>query len=163
MPFSENFMDIWEAHATYLYKFIRASVKSHHDAEDVMHETLIRAALSIDKLRDSRKAKPWLSRIAVYAISDYYKKNGKELLLRNEDFDSTIKKYENIDLDALQVRLFLEALPDDWRWILILHFYYDMSAREVAAYLGRNFHAINKRITRLKKKLIIALSDVEGE
>lgn len=155
----ERIWDVWNEYEQWLYKIIYASVRNHTDTEDILHDTLIKAVMGYDRLRDSSKARSWFASIASNTIADHFRRKAREQLWETDHFDRIISRYEAVDVDKIVIESFLGDLPPDWRSVVVMNLYLGLSSRCIAEITGGSFHAIHKRLTRTYKLLAKSLSE----
>lgn len=65
----------WAALRSHLLSFVRRRVATDEDAEDLVHDVLLRAQRDLDSL-PAERADAWLYRVARNAIVDHYRRRG---------------------------------------------------------------------------------------
>ena len=65
------------------YRFAYTYTRDHHDAEDVLNESLLKAWKSIGSLRDEKNMRAWFYKIISNTALTYLKKQGS--LITMED------------------------------------------------------------------------------
>lgn len=66
-----------EAHARRMFRLIYRIVGNVPDAQDLTQDALLKALRRRGQLRDTRKAAPWLNRIAVNTALDFVRRRGR--------------------------------------------------------------------------------------
>ncbi|MED3982267.1 RNA polymerase sigma factor [Priestia megaterium] len=64
----------YDDHSDAILKFILMLVKDYQQAEDLTHETFVKAYLSYDSFQKNSSQKTWLFRIAHNVTMDYFRK-----------------------------------------------------------------------------------------
>jgi RNA polymerase sigma-70 factor (ECF subfamily) len=130
------FRELYERHTPRLYMLaLRLMGGSEPDAEDVVQETWIRACEGLDRFRWDSAFSTWLRRIGVNVAVDSLRRRGRDLAgTGNPDLDtpaSSLPLDERIDLEGA-----IEALPDGYRQVVVLHDVEGMTHREIAELLN---------------------------
>ncbi len=121
-------------------------------AEDAAQETFLKAYKALPTFRGECSEKTWLMRIAMNTCHD---------LKRSAWFRHVDRK---VDVDRLQqpASAFGEAddltqailqLPSKYREVILLHFYQDMTLREIAGVLNIAVSTAGKRVRQACSKL----------
>lgn len=143
------------------YRLAYSYVKNITDALDVVQESIYKAFLSIDSLKDFSYIKTWLYRIIVNTSLDFLRKRKKEVItdeefLLNND-TGTLDHYTDIDLERA-----LRTLPEKYRSIIVLRYFEDLKLEEIAEILGQNVNTVKTRCYKALKILRISM-DVENK
>ncbi len=149
-----------QEHYDYLHKFLTTATKDGPLARDIVQETMATAWEKIHRLRQYKNVKYALRRIAKNKLYDHYKKIGfhkaplplfeiskmpsteKDVLLR------LIQKEEHSTL--------LSAIGDltgEYRQVILLHYYYEQSFKDVARMTKTNYNTVVSRHRRALKAL----------
>jgi len=152
-----------------LYGYALVLSRSRTEAEDLVQETCLRALRAIDGLRAQSSAKSWLfailrniwlnqvrhRRIAPDVIElDAEENDANEPADRAHDPDS---EYVN-RVEREQVRAAIQQLPLEFREVIILREYEDLSYQEIAALLECPPGTVMSRLARARSKLRELLS-----
>ncbi|MBQ8081519.1 MAG: sigma-70 family RNA polymerase sigma factor [Clostridia bacterium] len=117
---------------TALKRLIRFRIGNPADADDVLQETCLAAAIGFSHLKDAARFKPWLLGIARHKCADYYRKRAVQREL-------PLERLADIPEESLpegQATETLDALPERDQLMLRL-FYEDMlSQRQIAKQLN---------------------------
>jgi RNA polymerase sigma factor (sigma-70 family) len=135
-------------------------------AEDLAHETLVKALRHSHELRDGDKRAQWLYAIARNECLQWARSRGRELARRvpaSPGGDSSASTHEDALADDFDVEVELERaelahlldralalLPPTMRTVLIERYIQESSLAEVAARLGLSEGAVAKRLERGK-------------
>jgi RNA polymerase sigma-70 factor (ECF subfamily) len=149
--------------------FCHARVGNAHLAEDLAQETLLRGLRCLDSLSDPERFGSWLCGIALRICLDWRKakKNNQvpfSVLRADQDPEGVLVRC-NGDLAELERReevsrllAEVEALPDEYRQVVMLYYYQDVTYRDLAQLLGVSPGTINARLTRARALLRARLS-----
>jgi RNA polymerase sigma-70 factor, ECF subfamily len=150
-----------------------AMVLSHNraEAEDLVQETCLRALRAIDGLREQSNVKGWLFTILrnIWLNQLRQRRTAPDLVeldadekRANEPADAAqdpLTGYVN-RVEREQVRAAIEQLPVEFREIIILREYEELSYQEIAALLDCPPGTVMSRLARARSKLRDLLSDV---
>ena len=135
-------------HKSKVFSYIRFTVKEKELAEDFFQDTFIKVINTLKQGRYDEKGKflPWVMRIAHNLVIDFFRKNNRVKLVRenpgqNEDFnifsilsngdDNVLQDMSKSELLEQMVEL-VEYLPDTQREIIQLRIFNDMSFKDIA-------------------------------
>lgn len=140
------------------YRLAYSYVKNIDDAFDIVQESIYKAFLSIDSLKNFSYIKTWFYRIIVNVSLDFLSKRKREIVtdeefLLNND-KGTIDHYTDIDLKKN-----LEALPEKYRSIIVLRFFEDLKLEEIAEVLDENVSTIKTRLYKALQMLRMSMDD----
>jgi RNA polymerase sigma-70 factor, ECF subfamily len=141
------------------YRLAYSYVKNADDALDIVQESIFKALSSIPSLKEPSYIKTWFYRIVVNTSLDLLRKQKKlviveEEVLINLDFGD-VDNYQDIDLQAA-----LEALPDNYRSIVILKYFEDLKIEEIAKILDENINTVKTRLYKSLKVMRIKIEEV---
>ena len=141
-----------------------ARVRHGHVADDLAQETLLRGFRSLASLTDPDRFGPWLCGIALRVCLDWLKsKQNKQIPFRvlgpdhrpedccDERADGT-GDLERAD-ERRRILEEVEALPEDYRRVVMLFYYEDMTYRELGRLLGVSPPTVNARLTKARALL----------
>lgn len=140
-----------------------AYVKDKDTAEDIFQETFIKAYRNLDKFNGESSIKTWLIRIAINTSKDYLKSAYNRNVVSVDEFDENAAvstddytAVENADTYA-QVRAAVDSLPENYREVVMLVYFKELSVNEAADSIGVPPGTIKSRLSRardiLKTKL----------
>jgi RNA polymerase sigma-70 factor (ECF subfamily) len=133
-------------------------------AEDLAQETLLRGFRSLHTLTNPERFGAWLMGIALRICLDWRKaKQNHQLQFSalSPDVDpdrfllggkSPLDEVERAD-EKRNLLAEVEALPEDYRQVIMLYYYQDLTYRDLADLLGVSTATINARLTRARQML----------
>jgi len=142
-----------------------AKVGRAPEAEDLAQEALLRGYRALSTLSDQEKFGSWLCGIAVHACLDWLKSKERtqipfSALSRDHPVENFLGSRAEVDGFALdreeelrQLMAQVEALPEEYREVLMLYYYEDVTYRDLAQQLGVSAATINARLTRARAML----------
>jgi RNA polymerase sigma-70 factor, ECF subfamily len=147
-----------------LYGYALVLTSNHAEAEDLVQETYVRAIPAIGKLREGSNTKGWLFTILRNIWLNHLRKcrNGPEMveIEAGDDVANSIgeRSKDSHDLyvrklEAEQVRAAIQELPTDFREIILLREYEDLSYQEIASILDCPVGTVMSRLARARARL----------
>jgi RNA polymerase sigma factor (sigma-70 family) len=161
-------------HADALYNFAYHLTYSDADADDLVQETFMKAYRSIDSYHQGTNAKAWMFKILKNAFINEYRRKSKlpdtinyEDYLAVEDTDDEGPSGALVDIrdDVFagmmgdEVSGALNALPDDFRTVILLCDMEGFSYEEIAKILDIPIGTVRSRLHRARNMLKEKLKD----
>jgi RNA polymerase sigma-70 factor, ECF subfamily len=154
-----------------LYSYALVLTRNHADAEDLVQETYVRAIQAMGRLRADSNTKGWLFTILrnIWLNQLRKRRNGPPMVEIEIDDGATDRVAEpskdSHDLyvskmETEQVRAAIQKLPVNFREIIMLREYEDLSYQEIAGILGCPVGTVMSRLGRARAKLRTQLSVV---
>jgi RNA polymerase sigma-70 factor (ECF subfamily) len=129
-----------------LYGVARSIVRQDVDCADAIQETILKAWRSLPTLRDPALFKTWLFRILINECNQILRRNKRTVTSETMPAEITSSdQYENIDL--------LEAvnqLDETLKLVVKLHYYEDMTLKQIAEVLETAEGTIKSRLHRAR-------------
>lgn len=134
-------VDWYEEFNESIFKFIFMMVQDYQLAEDLRHETFIKAFVNYHSFREESSPKTWLYRIAHNVTIDSLRKRKPIILLKNAfqlQKDSSKLPHEHLELkeDLNELYHALSSLKESHRKVIILRKIKEFSIQETALILG---------------------------
>jgi RNA polymerase sigma-70 factor (ECF subfamily) len=152
-----------------LYSYALILSRNHADAEDLVQETYVRAMQAVGRLRPDSNIKSWLFTILrnIWLNQLRRRHTGPQIVetdadegLANEIVEPSKNSYEiyvsGVERD--QVRAAIQKLPVEFREIILLREYEQLSYQEIAGVLGCPAGTVMSRLGRARSKLRVLLS-----
>jgi RNA polymerase sigma-70 factor (ECF subfamily) len=154
-----------------LYSYAMVLTRNHAEAEDLVQETYIRAMQAMRKLRADSNIKSWLFTILKNIWFNQLRKrrNAPQMVEIDSGDDAAnhiVEPSKNSHdlyvgkLEAEQVRAAIQQLPVEFREIILLREYEDLSYREIANILHCPLGTVMSRLGRARAKLGALLAAV---
>ncbi len=147
--------------AEYEVILLRTCYMYLHDkalAEDATQETFLKAYKALDSFRGESSEKTWLMRIAMNTCRDMKRSTWFRYMDRSVEIErlpQPAKTFEFMEADELTQAIL--KLPAKHKEVILLHFYQDMTVREIASVLDIPASTVQKRVkaacSKLKKML----------
>jgi RNA polymerase sigma-70 factor (ECF subfamily) len=150
--------------AARILAFCHAKTGSADLAEDLAQESLLRAYRGLRTLEEPEKFGGWLRGIALRVCLDWLKsKQSRQVtfgVLADRDpaellVDPACGPEQAIDGadQARQLLAEVECLPEEYREVVMLYYYQDVTYRDLAQMLGVSTATINARLTKARALL----------
>lgn len=139
-------------------------LKDYHQAQDIVQETFIKAWRAGQHDRDFRlrteTEKAWLIRVAVNACRDFLRSRWFRLVDRSTPIEELPIASESPQ-DTADAALLQEVmrLPLKEREVVMMHYWNDLSADEIAAALGVDRATVYRRLAAARRRLRIELEE----
>jgi RNA polymerase sigma factor (sigma-70 family) len=160
---------LYTSHYRYVLKVCRHFFWQHADAEDAAAEVFLKLHSVLETEQRPIKSRSWLSKVTGRHCIDKLRQVKAERRRRVEDdveFDALPDSVAVSPLSRVlrqeqqgKVRQELRRLPRDYRILLVLHYYRQMTYAEIALALGKQLPAIKTAIFRAKRLLRDRLLD----
>ena len=152
-----------------LYSYALVLTRNHAEAEDLVQETYVRAIPAMGRLRAGSNTKGWLFTILRNVWLNQLRKhrNGPQMIeievgdgVANNIVEPSKDSHDLYvsKLEAEQVRAAIQELPVDFREIILLREYEDLSYQEIANVLQCPVGTVMSRLGRARAKLRVLLS-----
>jgi RNA polymerase sigma-70 factor, ECF subfamily len=157
-------------HLDGLYSYALLLTRNHPEAEDLVQETYLRAIPAMGRLRVDSNTKGWLCTILRNIWRNQLRtwRNGPQMIeidAQNDVANSVVDPSKNSHdvyvskLEANQVRAAIQELPVEFREIILLREYEDLSYQEIASVLNCPVGTVMSRLARARKTLRTLLSE----
>lgn len=133
-------------------------LKDYQLAEEAVQDTLLKVYSKYSVFENKSSEKTWVTKIAINVCKDYMRKPSYKLITQN-DIISLSYATEDDDLaeytDEQSVRLLntVMNLPIQFKQVILLHYYQDLSISEIAKILQQKPNTISVRLKRSKEML----------
>jgi RNA polymerase sigma factor (sigma-70 family) len=143
-------------HLDAAYNLARWLTRNDHDAEDVAQEACLRAMRFFDGFHGG-SVRPWLLTIVRNTYLTWLQKNkSKETAPLDHDVESGGASPEELMIgrvDAQSLRRALDALPTEYREVIVLRELEEMSYKEIAEIAGIPIGTVMSRLARARRRL----------
>jgi RNA polymerase sigma-70 factor (ECF subfamily) len=151
-----------------LYGYAMILTHNHAEAEDLVQDTYVRAIRAVERLREDSNVKVWLFTILRNVWLNRLRSRRTQPQLMEIDRDSDTSNliaetsknpYElyAIKTEHDQVREAIQELPSEFREIILLREYEELSYQEIASVLDCPVGTVMSRLGRARSKLRTAL------
>lgn len=163
-----DFRKIYDATMNLLFKVSYRVVNDEEAAEDIVHDSYIKANEKAMVFPTMNDATYWLIRVVKNASLNYVKRKGREKKALQRSFYEDKRQVTSGETDMLRAETIdkakeaLAKLPENLRQVLILREYADMNYKEIGSALGITEGNVKVRVFRAREQLakIIGEDDV---
>lgn len=152
---------VYDMHAARLYNICLRILGNEADAEEVMHDTLLKYN-SLSKKDEIKDLAKWLSSVSIRKSIDKLRERHryKDFLSRYAETAEDVHE-EDLpeDLTVDRIRKALKTLPDHYRLILTLHLFEGYDYQEISQITGNKESSIRSLYLRGKNKLAETLKE----
>lgn len=167
-----SFMKLYNMYEKYLYSLCFNYVQNPHDALDMVQEIYIKVFKNIDKFDTEMPFHPWIRKISVNTCLNFTRTIKNNVVSMNvciNDIDGEVTLGDTfvseedvldevINLETKSIiKKYLTEMPEEYRIVIVLRYYEELSYNEIAELIGRPLGTIKTEIYRakaiLKKKL----------
>ena len=127
-----------------------------HLAEDAVQETLLKAWRNADRFRGTGSEMTWITRIAINVCKSYLRSPWKRRRVSADELDRLFADTGDPQVDDTLPRAIM-ALSRPYREVIILYYYQELKAREIADILHVDVSTVTARLSRARKQLREAL------
>jgi RNA polymerase sigma-70 factor (ECF subfamily) len=148
-----------------MFYYVRRLVATDEDAWDIVQEIWIKAFRGIGSLRETKRFRVWLYRIAHCTAMSHHRAAYRNHAVPDEALDAEAAiEADSIPHpeDAERVHLALNRLDPNFREILTLRFLEELSVDETAEIIGVATGTVKSRLFHAKKVLKRILSREDG-
>jgi RNA polymerase sigma-70 factor (ECF subfamily) len=153
----QAFEDLINIYKVYLYKMAFIYTKNEHDALDIYQETVYKAYLNIDKLKDSSYFKTWITRILINNVNMKNRHVNRFRDVEVEDYIGEIE-YSSIE-EKIDLYDAIDVLEEKYKTPIILQYFQDLTISQISKIMDCNENTVKSYIRRGKKKLYDLLKE----
>lgn len=153
---------LYHGYKKLLYAIAMSILKDHHEAQDIVQETMIKVSENMDKIDfiSSPKTKAYLCMIVRNLAINRYNRS-KKLMLYNAEEVMETSTYEAIVQEELFVEhynkeafeQYLKFIPSNYAEIITLRYYFELEIPEISDLLGITANNVSVRLSRALKNL----------
>lgn len=153
-----------------LYSYAMVLTRNPAEAEDLVQETYVRSIQAMGSFREGSNMKSWLFTILRNNWLNQLRKvrKGPRMVpIEGEDGESNeiVEPSKNSHdqyvskVETAQVRAAIQELPPEFREVILLREYEDLSYQEIASVLDCPLGTVMSRLGRARAKLRVLLSE----
>ncbi len=157
------FVSLYNRYKGPVYAFCVKMLLDRTQAQDVMQETFLRIYENRDRLMKSSSFKAWLFTIARNQCLNQLRRASKQVPLDEgvaqvfpDGPVSRLEKSEQVEM----VNYYLAQLKPDYREVIILREYQNLSYEEIAAVTRSTLSAVKSRLFKARRKLALFIEPV---
>lgn len=155
-----------------LYSTAKTILYSDQDCADAIQDTIVKAFLKIDTLKNDKYARTWLVRILINECYTILRKSSKFVSLEemndrgetggNVTMCGGADKEAEKKVDYAELYKAVNSLKEELRLPVVLYYIEDFNIREIAQILDITEGAVQKRLARARGKLRMNLQESEA-
>lgn len=171
-PDNDVFGRVYLEHGQAVYYLALRYLCDASRAEDATHDVFLKAYRNWEGFRGDASVRTWLYRITinhcknlVQSWHDRHIQAADQEMLKDRpasESSSPLRVLESRELGA-RIRETLEALPPEYRLILLLVADEELSYDEVAQLTGQSVDAVRGKLHRARKAFVAAFSQAQGD
>ena len=156
----EKMTAIYEKHKNAMYAVALKILKNPQDAEDAVHNAILPIMRNLDAIKDvDSKDCMYYVTMAVKHISFNMIRDRHIRTVPLCEIEYELESSENIaesismEDSCIFIYSIIESMPEEYRDVLILHLYYELSTSQISDFLNRKHGTVKSQLTRGKKLL----------
>ncbi|TMM56007.1 sigma-70 family RNA polymerase sigma factor [Maribacter algarum] len=136
-------------------------LKNQEEAEEVAQDVFVKAYTALSTFKGDSKFSTWIYKIAYYRSLDYLKKQKRGM--RTSSIDSGTEYHlssmqnalDNLEINErkLAIKDAIDELPKDDAVVITLHYFEELSLKEIADIMNLEANTVKVRLFRSRKRL----------
>jgi RNA polymerase sigma-70 factor (ECF subfamily) len=156
------FTALMARHRNGVYNFIRHTIGSETDAQDLAQDVFISAFAALRRFRLDAPFEPWIYKIAANSCRSYFRKRATHPAGLDYDYVARTTAAPEVSDPAARVEkemaqrelvAAVQALPPEQRMVIILKHIQDQSYEQIAASLGIPVSTVDHRLRAARQTL----------
>jgi len=149
IAFSEITLDeIVDKYRDLVYKLAFARTRNKNDADDIFQEVFLRYVRKQPDFKSEEHAKAWFIRVTINCCKSFWEKLNRRNLEEEIDENITCEEESEEFMDE-----FLAQLPPDYRVVIHLFYYEDISTSDISKILHKKESTVRMQLTRARRLL----------
>ena len=151
--------ELVEMYNSSLIFYVNGFVNNISVSEDIAADTFVELIVRKNRFKNDYMFKTWLYKIARNNAIDFLRKQSRWQMKPIEDFESELFDNETLEKTILkneqhkQLHKAMQNMHNDYRDVLHLIYFEDMSYSEASTVLGKNIKQIKNLVYRAKQAL----------
>lgn len=154
----DSFMELMNECKESLYRTAFAYVKDEHSALDIVQETVYKAYVSINKLREPKYFNTWITRILINNSMNFIKKEEKVICLEEQELATIVGSEKISHEDKIDLLDVVDKLQEKYKEVIILKYFSDLTIKEISKALdmpvGTVKTYLNKGLVNLREFMV---------
>jgi len=146
--------DLVDQHYALLYRYAYRLTGCEADAEDLTQQAFLAAQKNLSQLREPERAKSWLCAIL---RNVYLKDCRSQRALPTKPLETVPEPSASLPfespVDGEQLQNILNELPEEYRSVIVLFYFGELSYKEIAEQMGVPIGTVMSRLARGKAHL----------
>lgn len=143
----EGINNIVDKYSTMIYKLAFARTRNKENADDVFQEVFLRYVRKQPKFENEEHEKAWFIRVTINCTKTLFSFLQKTTY---EEFDENLSEAEEPE-EIMEE--FLDKLSLDYRTVIHLFYYEDMSTIQISKILNKKESTVRMQLTRARRML----------
>jgi RNA polymerase sigma-70 factor (ECF subfamily) len=164
------FVSLYNRYKVPIYAFCLKMLLNQEQARDVMQETFLRVYENRERLMNTGAFRAWVFTIARNQCLNQLRRANTQVSLDSDRSgvenlpqlslapDTLLEKSEQVEL----VNRFLAQLKPDYREVIVLREYQNLSYEEIAAITRSTLSSVKSRLFKARRKLAVFMESVLG-
>lgn len=140
------------------YRLAYYYVKNHHDAMDVLQESILKGYSNLSKIKDENAIDKYLSRIIINTAIDFIRKNSKMIFIDDECLKEKIVNFCENDINYA-----VDELEPELKSVIVLKYFHGYKISEVAEILCISVSTVKNRMHKALKQLRVEIKEESYE
>lgn len=159
---------LYEQHSRYVYYLALRSLSDPALAEDVTHDVFLKAYRNLDQFRGHSSVRTWLYRITINHCQNVQRAWQRRNIISAGDpqtwdaapanTDSPLRVLEIKELGQ-RIQQTLDALPDEYKLLLLLATDENLSYQEIASLTEQTTDAVRGKLHRARRAFILGFQE----
>jgi RNA polymerase sigma-70 factor, ECF subfamily len=164
VPVTGPWQALYEQHSRYVYYLALRTVGDPTLAEDITHDVFLKAYRHLDQFRGQSGLRTWLYRITINHCQNVQRAWQKRNIISTGDpqaldavaanTDSPLRVLEIKELGQ-RIQKTLEALPNEYRLLLLLVADENLSYQEIASLTEQSSDAVRGKLHRARRAFVL--------
>ena len=140
----EAFIKLMDINKTYMYKVAKSILNNNEDIADAIQETILSCYKNIEKLKEIKYFKTWMTRILINKCNDVIRANKNIIYIEQEKEEGYS---ENIE-QSVSLRECFDRLKPDYKIVMIMYYDQGFNSKEISEILNINESTVRTRMAR---------------
>ena len=151
--------ELYEAYSQQMRGICRRYFSDEQTIDDVLHDAFVIIFTSLDRLRDMRRAEPWMDAIVRNVASKYKDHLRAHPTISIEEANETelpiveAEANDGVGIPHDDLMQLLNMLPEGYSKVLRLSIFEGLSHKEIAALMNIEPHSSSSQLSRAKRML----------
>lgn len=142
------FNHAYEKYSLLLWKTIHMYIQDDSECEDILQEVFLKLLLKNPKFKSEEHKRNWLLRVAINKSKDYHRSFWKK------NIEVAEKQIELVsDEKETEIQGYIAALPKKYKDVIILHYFFGYSVKEISEILRIGESSVKMRLSRARSKM----------
>lgn len=140
----EAFINLMDINKTYMYKVAKSILNNNEYIADAIQETILSCYKNIEKLKEIKYFKTWMTRILINKCNDVIRANKNIIYIEQEKEEGYS---ENIE-QSVSLRECFDRLKPDYKIVMIMYYDQGFNSKEISEILNINESTVRTRMAR---------------